>query len=158
MPVTLGALTSNRAETDIAIGEGVLHVVYRPGAISPAMLHRILEIDAPLTGPDGGDPTVEQALDRVDAAIDILLPVLDGWDLEEPDADGNPSGRLVPITADELGKLGLTVLWAIVRGIFMENRPDPTTPSVSPRRALGTSAQGARRSSGKPASPASRKN
>lgn len=152
MPVTLAALTSNRAETDIAIGGGSLHVVYRPAAISPAAIHRVLEIDAPLVGPDGGEPTKEQALERVDAAVDILLPVLDGWDLEYPDEDGNPSGHKIPLTAEELSNLGLTVLWAIINGIFSENRVNPTKASVSQPRALATSGRAARRSSKRRAS------
>lgn len=149
MPITLADLTSGRAETDIRIGDGTLHVVYRPAAISPAAFNHVLDIDQQLIGPDGGEPTMQQVRERVESAVDVLLPVLADWDLERPDADGKPSGQKIPITRYELSQIGLAILWAIVGGIFSEGRIDPKAQTSSPQGSPDMSGRAAGTSSGR---------
>lgn len=150
---TLSQLITDRAEADIQIGAGALHVVYRPGAISPAMAHRMAEVNRV-----ADSATEEQVLARIDSLVDVLAPILTAWDLEEENGDGTPSGRIIPVTHATLAETGLAVLGAIYSGILIASQPDPTKASASPPRALATSARGRNTTSKTSDSKPSRKN
>lgn len=118
---TLSQLLTDRAEADIAIGAGTLHVIYRPGAITPLLAHRMADV-----GQIAQSTTEQEVLDRMDALVDVLHPVLTGWDMDEEDEQGNPTGDKMPLTRETLSATGIAILSAIYNGIFIENQPDPT--------------------------------
>lgn len=130
---TLSQLLTDRAEADIAIGAGTLHVVYRPGAISPALAHRMADISQVTQS-----TTEQQVLDRLDALVDVLLTLLVSWDLEAEDAAGTATGEPMPINQATLAGLGLGILGALYSGLLSESQPDPTKAgaSLSPSPAI----------------------
>ncbi len=159
MPVSLHELMGDAAEADVTIGRGTLHISYRPQAITPEMLRLVMVADKPL--PPGA--TEADVNERVNAAVDCLVPedgepVLTGWDLYEsvnPET-GEPTGPMIPITRERLSRMGLGVLWGVVRGMMEaaqmgEGSGTPTAP-----RLPGSSARGISHSSRKSGSKASR--
>ncbi len=97
--------------------EDLVHVVYKPGALTLEVADSIKEIM--LSGFE------------FDIAFAILEPMLVSWDLEND--DGSP----FPVTAEAIKKVPIEFLGLILSGIEKDARPNPTMGETS----QGTSPQ-----------------
>lgn len=142
MPITLESLTAGKATATIRVGSGELQVTYRPLLITPRMLHQVSELDANVAS-----ISEAEALTRIDGMVDMLLTVLSDWDLVDSIAEDGTPGPKRPLTRESLADLGLTLLAAIIRGIFGDSTLNPQTGTRSQQTSRGTTARGRRISS-----------
>lgn len=142
MPVTLGQLARNRAQLTIPGDGGDLHVTYRPQAITPRVRAALR-----YSGADAANLPPDEMLEVLGTITAFLASMLIDWDLEYPDAEGQPSGRKIPPTLEGLQDVDYEVQ-GMVLGAIMEavslgesNGARSLTPSASPssraaRRAI----------------------
>lgn len=118
MAVTIGKIASKRQSAVIDFDGEELHVEFYPQRISPKMLASFTELDQPLVSADGGAPSSEQVMERINLAVEILVRLLADWDMVEDITEDGVAGPKLPIDTDHLSELGLPILWAIVGGVL----------------------------------------
>src|SRR5579859_4114719 len=138
MPVSLHELLGDVAERQVTIGGATLTSTYRPTALTPDMLERVVVSERP----PADDAPESEIMARVWAAVDILLPtdgqlVLVSWDLFEDDAATIP----VPITRTRLAHLALGILWGVIRGMLESSRMGEANGAPSPQPSAASSAR-----------------
>lgn len=141
MPITLAQLTTNRAEVDIRIGDGALHVVYRPQKMTPRAVRVITQFQTQMVrgvSTSGDNLASMKALDDFTEWLGSLL--LD-WDLEYPDADGQPSGHKIPPTVEGLADVDYELQLAIIQGIYGDMRLGELRGTASSARSVATSSR-----------------
>lgn len=109
MPINLTKLIAGRAPASIPFAEGTLEVEYYPAKLTTAMLLDIAD------STHMADLSEERALAVSTSTTATLTTLLASWDATETAADG--SEQPVPLDAEHIAVLGITIQWAILGGI-----------------------------------------
>lgn len=119
MPVTFARIAAQKLPLAIETEGGeTLNIEYYPQRITSKLMAKVSGANRPLVGPDGGQATEEQVLERLDMSIDILTQVMASWDMVESMAEDGTPGPMTPIDYDHLSLLGVDFLWSLVADIF----------------------------------------
>lgn len=108
----LGAVIANQATVSVELGGEPVTVTYRPRLMTPELQERI--------GAAEGVAGVKAAL------YGPVAELLVSWDLTED--DGTP---IDPRDVEGLRAIPSQVLLAVLRGVLLDARPNPTTASSS---------------------------
>ena len=116
--MSLAALAQTRASATIALGEaGDVHVEYYPQRITTRMVLDLAD--------SGRIDTLSPArqVQVMSAAANALAVLLASWDLTHTvaDADGNETEQPLPLDAEHIEQLSLSVVWMLLNGVLANN-------------------------------------
>jgi len=105
----LSRIVAERKTLHVEVGEHALHVVYRPQAVTPAMLDRMT-----VANEKPGSMLVS-----------VVCDLVEGWDLTDDQGEG------YPLVAESVRLLPRAFLSTVVKTVTEDINPNPTK-----RRAL----------------------
>ena len=110
MPVSLTAVTSERATAQIPIGSDILNVTYNPAAYTPKFEASLKED--------------EESTYQSGVAVKMVRALVVAWDL----MDGETP---VPLTEEALSALPVKFLIAVIQGVTKSFNPNPPSSASS---------------------------
>ena len=111
MPLRMAHVVKNQRTLTVPFDEGELNVIYKPNTVT-------VRLERQWTG-------IEGAKEAIDAAVDVILTLVDSWDLLGED------DQPVPLTRDALEEVPGVILNRIVQSIMADQRPNPPSGKAS---------------------------
>ena len=110
MPVKLSNFASKVAKINIAFDEGDLNVEYYPNLITEETLVHLNGLNKM------NQDTISESFK---AYNDTLVGLMKSWDLLDDDGE-----TILPLTSEQMIKIGIVVRGAILTGIMSDMRPN----------------------------------
>jgi hypothetical protein len=129
MPLLVADILGPSLATEIPYAGEVLHVTWRPAALTPELEEKANALDAARRDAldDPAADVVARNLEEVRWLVEVLVTIVESWDLLEA-ADGPP----IPIERDRLVKLPTPFLRAVWSGLVDAGSPKATSEAPSP--------------------------